>query len=44
MNVGSEKTIKAVSPPRNDAVAYIDIHVSNCVDVGPGIDWHIVIN
>ena len=29
---------KAKRPPQNEAVAYIDIAINTCVEVGPGID------
>lgn len=42
MNAGRENIKNAKNPPQNDAVAYIEIAVNNCVDVGPGNDWQIV--
>lgn len=44
MNAGSEKSMNATNPPRNDEVAYIEIAVRSWVDVGPGRDWQIVSN
>lgn len=44
MNAGSENSMNATNPPRNDEVAYIEIAVRSWVDVGPGRDWQIVSN
>lgn len=42
INAGSEKSTKPIKPPIKDAVVYIEIAVNSWVEVGPGIDWHIV--
>lgn len=44
MKVGSENIRKAVNPPQNDVVAYIAMHMSSWVEVGPGIDWQMVMS
>lgn len=41
---GNENMRKAKKPPQNEAVAYIDVAIKTCVEVGPGIDWQIAIN
>jgi hypothetical protein len=38
INAGNENKRKARNPPQNEAVAYIEIAVSSCVEVGPGKD------
>ena len=42
MKVGSEKITKAINPPIQEYVAYIDKAITNCVEVGPGNDWQRV--
>ena len=44
MKAGRENMKNAMNPPKNEAVAYIEIAVSSCVDVGPGKDWQMVSN